>query len=265
MKNTIISFMMAVLLIMPGSQKNIPKIDLHVHLSDEFKGTLDERYADAAAQSRKMGVTFGIAEEICSRDKNRNDSLLALCASAIKKYPLYLGIQVDRQNWQDVYSKETLKKLDYILEDALNFPDKDGKIIRLWEKGVYFNNPEEFMDRYVNYNLKVLSDPITVWVNPTYLPDTLSKDYDKLWTKERRKKLIDAAVKNKIAIEINSRFQVPGKTFIKEAKAAGARFTFGSNQHVTGIGEIEWSVKIAKECGLTAKDFFVPLRKIVHK
>ena len=77
--------------------------------------------------------------------------------------------------------------------------------------------------------------------------------------------LIDAAVKNNIAIEINSRFQIPNKKFILMAKAAGAHFTFGSNQHDTAIGDINWSLAIANECGLKKTDFFIPKRVLLIK
>jgi histidinol phosphatase-like PHP family hydrolase len=76
------------------------------------------------------------------------------------------------------------------------------------------------------------------------------------------KKLIDAAVKNSVAIEINSRYKIPGEKFIKMAKAAGARFSFGTNQHGKGIGEIGWSVQMAEKCGLTREDFYIPERQI---
>lgn len=128
-----------------------------------------------------------------------------------------------------------------------------------------FNNAEDFMDRYVAYNLKVLAEPINIWANPTYLPISLEREYDQLWTADRMKILIDAAVKNNIAIEINSRFQIPGKRFIELARAAGARFTFGSNEHDTNIGDINWSRKMAKKCGLTNEDFFVPKRVLLNK
>jgi len=73
-------------------------------------------------------------------------------------------------------------------------------------------------------------------------------------------RLIEAAVKNHVAIEINARFQIPSAAFIRRAKAAGARFSIGSNRHVKGIGEIDYCLRMARECKLTAKDIFVPAR-----
>lgn len=104
-----------------------------------------------------------------------------------------------------------------------------------------------------------------MWANPTYLPESLQPDYDALWTVERMDRLISAAVKNGVAIEINAHFQIPSAAFIKRAKAAGARFSIGSNRHVEGIGEIDYCLRMARECKLTAKDIFVPPRVLAHR
>ncbi|MDO9340366.1 MAG: hypothetical protein Q7T72_07560 [Bacteroidales bacterium] len=145
------------------------------------------------------------------------------------------------------------------------FPNKDGKIIRIWVPNMPLGEPQEFMDLYVAHSLKVLAEPITIWANPTYLPDILISKYDELWTDARMKSLIDAAVKNKVAIEINSWFKLPDAKFIKMAKASGAHFTFGTNTHGTGAGDITWSINMAKECGLTKEDFFIPKRILLTK
>jgi hypothetical protein len=245
--------------------EDLPKADLHVHLTANYAATPSLRYEKAAALSTKMGIVFGIAEEIGTSDIATNDSRLAECIKQIRKYPLYLGLQVNQSGWTKLYSKATLDSVDYILADALRFPDKNGQVRLLWVQGVIFDDPQDFMDRYVAYNLKVLSEPIHIWVNPTFLPISLSAMYDKLWTEERMKILIDAAVKNNVAIEINSRYKIPNKKFILMAKSAGAHFTFGSNEHDINIGNISWSVALANECGLKTRDFFIPERKLLIK
>ena len=153
-------------------------------------------------------------------------------------------------------------KVDYILADALIFPDKAGRMMRIWVPNTPLGEPQAFMELYVAHNLKILAEPINIWANPTYLPDVLKPRYDELWTDARMNSLIDAAIKNNVAIEINSTFKIPSAKFIKMAKAAGARFTFGSNVHGSGAGDIAWSINMAKECGLTRNDFFIPARKL---
>jgi hypothetical protein len=134
--------------------------------------------------------------------------------------------------------------------------------MRIWVANSPLGEPQEFMELYVAHNLKILAEPISIWANPTFLPDVLKPRYDELWTDVRMKNLIDAAIKNNVAIEINSTFKIPSAKFIKMAKAAGARFTFGSNVHGEGAGDITWSINMANECGLTKDDFFIPTRKL---
>jgi hypothetical protein len=246
-------------------ETELPKTDLHVHLnyaSQSPENGAAAAYKKASALSKKMGVTFGIAEEFDGNSVRINDSLLLDRIALAKKNSLYLGLQVSRRDWHDMYSKKILNQVDYILADGMIFPNKSGRMLYIWVPGTPLGEPEDFMNLYVAHNLRVLAEPITIWGNATYLPDELISRYDELWTDARMKSLIDAAVKNNVAIEINSRFKVPNAKFIKMAKAAGAHFTFGSNTHGPGAGEISWSINMAKECGLTKEDFFIPKRKL---
>jgi histidinol phosphatase-like PHP family hydrolase len=71
--------------------------------------------------------------------------------------------------------------------------------------------------------------------------------------------VIAAAVRNGIAIEINDRFRLPSGTFIREAKAAGARFTFGTNNGGRDdLGTLDYCVRMVEECGLRWQDLWLP-------
>jgi histidinol phosphatase-like PHP family hydrolase len=114
------------------------------------------------------------------------------------------------------------------------------------------------MERYMNCNLRVLAEPINIWSNPTYLPESLQAQYDRLWTPDRMRKLVDAAVKNQVAIEINSKYNIPSITFLKMAKQLGAKFSFGSNRHDDEAGNLDYCLKMYRELGLKADDIYVP-------
>jgi hypothetical protein len=245
-------------------QKDLPNMDLHFHLNYEGQSLANAAmvYEKASTLSKERGVIFGIAEEFVNDNIEINDSLVLDRVALAKKNSLYLALQVSRRDWLNIFSKEVLKKVDYILADAMIFPNKNGQMIRIWVPNSPLGEPREFMELYMAHNLKVLAEPINIWANPTYLPDALKSRYDELWTDARMKSLIDAAIKNNVAIEINSTFKIPNAKFIKMAKAEGARFTFGSNTHGLGAGDITWSVNMAKECGLTKDDFFIPKRKL---
>jgi histidinol phosphatase-like PHP family hydrolase len=138
--------------------------------------------------------------------------------------------------------------------------------MRLWipaEVGV-IADVEEFMDTLVDRTVGILNqEPIDIYVNPTFLPDLIAKDYERLWTEERRRKVIEAAIANGVAIELNNRYRLPSASFVKMAKEAGAKFTFGTNNaSALDLGRCEYGLQLVEECKckLVWQDFFVPLK-----
>ena len=116
------------------------------------------------------------------------------------------------------------------------------------------------MDMLVEKTVGILNnEPIDIYVNPTFLPDVIAKEYDTLWTDARMDRVIEAAVKNGVAIEINARYKLPSEKFLRKAKAAGAKFSFGTNNGgKDDLGDLAYSRLMAKRLGLTAADMFVP-------
>jgi histidinol phosphatase-like PHP family hydrolase len=118
---------------------------------------------------------------------------------------------------------------------------------------------EAFMDVIVDRTVGVLSnEPVDIYVNPTFLPDVMAAGYDRLWTPARMERVIAAAKKSEIAIEINNRYKLPSAKFIKAAKAAGVKFSFGTNNVDNNLGRLEYPLQMVRECGLTWQDIFVP-------
>jgi histidinol phosphatase-like PHP family hydrolase len=115
------------------------------------------------------------------------------------------------------------------------------------------------MTMYVDRILGVLNhEPIDIYANPTFLPEVIAADYDRLWTSARMHAVIDAAKKHDVAIEINNRYRLPSPAFIKVATRAGLRFSFGTNNGDRHLGRLEYCVEMVKGCGLTWQDIFVP-------
>jgi len=250
------------LLALPLLAADLPRVDLHVHLHDDEHPAQSLKPAAAAAISKKLGVKFGVLAEGGCNGEIRDDKTLTEFIDSTANVPLWRGLQVYGFDWPRCLSADKRAQLDYIAADALIFPERNGKHVWLWLPDVKIADPQDFMDRYVDFNARVLSQPIQVWANPTYLPTVLQSQYDSLWTPARMDRLIAAAVSNHVAIEINANFQIPSPTFIRRAKAAGAKFSFGSNRHVQGIGEIDYCLRIAKETGLTEKDIYTPARSL---
>jgi general secretion pathway protein F len=51
--------------------------------------------------------------------------------------------------------------------------------------------------------------------------------------------------------------QVPKKTIIMQAKAAGIKFTFGTNARNHSAGMLHYGLQMVRECGLTAEDMLI--------
>jgi len=74
----------------------------------------------------------------------------------------------------------------------------------------------------------------------------------------RMDRIIRAARRNDVAIEINARYRIPSVAFVRRAKAAGVKFTFGTNNGDRELGHLEYCLSVAEECGLQKDDMFVP-------
>jgi hypothetical protein len=233
---------------------NLPLIDYHVHL----KGGLT--LEDALGKSRETGITYGIAENCGLGFPVTNDEQLKQSFDRLEGRPVFKAMQAEGREWVNMFSPELVAKFDYVFSDALTFHDKQGRRTRLWMADeVHIDNEQEFMDMYVEKIVTILeNEPIDIFVNPTFLPAVIAERYDELWTEQRMQKVAQAAVKSGVAIEINARYRIPSVKFIMLAKQAGAKFAFGTNNGGRELGHLEYSLDMAKQCGLTKDDMFVP-------
>jgi len=104
----------------------------------------------------------------------------------------------------------------------------------------------------------VSQEPIDIHVNPTFLPAVLADKYDELWTDERIDRFVKVLADNDVALEINSRLQLPSEKILRRAKEAGVKFSFGTNNVTPDFGRLDYSLEMAKKLGLTYKDMFMP-------
>ena len=61
-----------------------------------------------------------------------------------------------------------------------------------------------------------------------------------------------------MAIEINSKYNIPSLAFLKLARQLGAKFSFGSNRHDDEAGNLDYCLKMNQELGLKPADMYVP-------
>lgn len=234
---------------------NFPLMDLHVHLKGEL--TLDM----ALAHARKYGFTYGIAYN-CGPGMTfeNNDSLNSFLDGYEKPPHTYLAMQAEGREWLDLFEPETIKRFDYVFTDAMTWTNDDGVRMQLWKpEQVIIGDPQDFMNQLVDRIESILTEPVDIYVNPTYLPDEINSRYDELWTPARMDRVIAALIENDVALEINDRRRIPSPVFIKRAKAAGVKFTFGTNNGgIDDLGRLQYCIDMIEECGLTPDDMWMP-------
>lgn len=235
-----------------------PLTDLHVHCKGGF--TLD----DAVAKSKKEGIKYGVVTNVGVGFPVHTDSQIDSVINSLKNYPMFLvGMQAEGREWLNNFSKASYSRFDYVFTDAMTFTDAKGRRNRIWIKEeTWIDNEEEFMNYLVKTIEKILStEPINMYVNPTYLPAQMADRYDSFWTTERMDRVIKVAKDNNIAVEINNRFKIPSVAFIARAKAAGIKFTVGTNNADANFGGADYAVEMINKCKLTPADFYQPVRK----
>ena len=237
------------------SAENYPVINHHVHLKGGL--TLEE----ALAESRRTGVFYGIAVNCGLNFAVTNDAGIYDYLRSMRGQPCFLAMQAEGREWVKMFSKEAISLFDYVFTDSMTIFDDQGRRMRLWIPAEVpeIKDPEAFVDMLVDRTVDILShEPVHVYVNPTFLPDVIARDYDRLWTEPRMKKVIEVAARRHIAIEINSRYRIPHPAFLKLAKAAGCKFTLGTNNADREIGRLDYSLQMVRELGLGPQDIWLP-------
>lgn len=238
------------------ANQNFPLIDLHTHLKGGL--TVDQ----ALAHARIYGFTYGIAINCgLKMGFETEDSLKQYMENYNQPPETWFAMQAEGREWLDMFSMETINKFDYAFTDAMTWTNNNGTRMRLWIKDeLDVGEPQDFMDQLVDHTVKILTtEPINIWVNPSFLPEELADRYDELWTQERMERVVQALAKSGVAMEINARFKLPSAAFIKLAKASGVKFTFGTNNGgANDLGRLDYCIQMVEECGLTGNDMWIP-------
>ena len=236
--------------------RNIPMVDYHVHLKSGL--TLEQ----ALVKSRRDGIQYGIAVNCGKGFPVQDDAGARRFVDSLKGQPVFVAMQAEGREWTEMFSRSAAALFDYVFTDSMTWTDNRGRRMRLWmpDEVGRIADPQEFMDTLVERTVGILErEPIDIYVNPTFLPDSIVQDYDQLWTEERMKKVIGAAVRNGVAIEINNHYRLPRAPFLKMARQAGCKFTFGTNNGgPDDLGRCEYGLRMVGECKLVWQDFFVP-------
>ncbi len=207
--------------------------DYHIHLRG---GMTAEK---AVERARATGVRSGVLEN-AGRDwplssneviEKFLDGVDAVNATLPLEDRVRVGIQVNDRDWFTKLDRKLYRRLDYILADTMIMGvDATGRPQKLWL--LPENHPidkKNWLQRYFNHCMTVVEEPIDILANPTYLPAFVADQYDEFWTPARMRRLIQAAIDNDVALEIQAESEFPKPAFIEMALEMGAKLSFGSN------------------------------------
>ena len=237
------------------NQLEFPLIDFHGHLKGGL--TMDQ----ACQHARSNGYQYGIAANCGLKFPVTNDSTLNAYLDKISNEPVFKVMQAEGREWVTLFTPAAVARFDYIFTDAMTWTDNKGRRLRLWiPEETFVDDEQQFMDMLVGKIEAVMSkEPVDIYVNPTFLPAKIMADYDRLWTPGRMDRVIKVLKNNDVALEINARYKIPSMAFLKRAKEAGLKFTFGTNNTTNNdLGRLEYCLKAIKELGLTSDDIFLP-------
>ena len=236
------------------ARRGIVLVDWHLHIRGGMTPEL------ACARERASFVRSSAMEnhgrewEIYDNAKLR--AFAARSRAANPKMPV--GIQVNDRDWYGQIDAETRAQFDYILADTMIMGKlPSGRDNRLWMvKSV--DDPEKWMADYFAHTMRILDEPISILANPTYLPEPLAADYDRLWTEERMRAVIAKAVRKGVALEIQAGSPYPRPKFLKLAKEMGAKFSFGTNNFDPTPKDLSRWLEAITWLDLGPSDVFVP-------
>jgi len=207
------------------ARRGITLVDWHLHIRGGMTPELAYvRETNSFVRSSAM-ENHGREWEIY--DNARLRDFAARARKANPKMPV--GIQVNDRDWFEKIDAGTRAQFDYILADSMIMGKlPSGRDNRLWMvKDI--PDADKWMDEYFAHVMRILDEPISIYANPTYLPTPIAAEYDRLWTEERMRAVIVKCVEKGIAIEIQAESAFPRPSFLRLAKAMGAKFSFGTN------------------------------------
>ncbi len=243
-----------------ASRPRFLRTDLHLH------STFSDGRASVpqlVERANSIGFVFAVSDHYSVSQQMNDDTKLAAYLDELEKYPVYRAVEMDLGQQLPV-SPENAARLDYRIGSMHNVVTEAGERFTV----SYNQEPKEGYGRYMELYLAaftrdVLAGTVQMIGHPTHLPEVPSGAQERLWTPERRRTYIEAAVASGVALEISTRYNVPSPVFMREALDAGVRFAVGSDSHwLDRTADIALPLRYVEEYKIPADRFFLPERVI---
>jgi hypothetical protein len=225
------------------ARDNFPLVDLRA-LDVKDASALEA----ALAKARSGDALFvGLSASAGKGGAVADDAGVDRIVKQIGGKPLFLGLRADDRGWATAITPKGLAKIDFVL--------LDGETLAAAVPGTAAD-PQAYGDELVAATVAALGEPVDVYGAPFFLPAARAAQRDAIWTEARQQQVLDAAIANHVAIEINGALKLPGEAFVRRAKTAGARFTLGRCAVDTPDGEYCFGIREA--VGLSWRDMYEP-------
>lgn len=247
------------------NRRGLTLTDFHIHIRG---GMTPEK---AATREQASGIISAVLENFGREWPLNNGNDLAAFITKCKMIrtdgtPIPVGIQVNDRDWYRNIDRSTFERLDYVLADTMIMGvTKEGKPRRLWKDDVQIDKPEIWIQEYLQHNLSILDEPVTILANPTYLPKCIAHLYDQLWTDEHMEQVIAKAIKREVALEVQLETKFARKRFLEKAKEMGALFSFGSNNFTATTKKVDNWLNAIQLLDLKQRDILTHPKKLVYK
>ncbi len=235
------------------AKDNFPLVNLRTHIVG------GPTFKDLRSIHGHTGLFAGRVFRLGDRYEAADEAMALKILEKLGNEPVFAGLEISWPRVPGLPSPATLAKFDYLVGryaelgwdyDLLGESGHKAEQVRAFE--------QSRMDDLVKRRAQALAEaPVDVLAEPLQMAPEAAARAGELWTEERMRVIIDAAVKNGVALEISPHERQPSEKFIALAKAAGAKFTVGDN----GGGDYtDWSniLEIQKKLGLGWKNMYVP-------
>ena len=235
------------------------RTDLHLHSTfSDGRSSVPQ----LVERANNIGFVFTISDHYSMDMAMRDNDALAAYLETLERYPVYRAVEVDLGQQLPI-SPQNRARLDYVIGSMHNVVTEVGTRLPIRN-----GEPEGGYDRYMElyiaaFRRDVLAGTVQMIGHPTFLPLIRPGRHDELWTPERRRAYIEAAVQSGVGLEISTRYNVPTPLFMREALEAGARFAVGSDSHwLDRTADITLPLRYVEEFGIPEDRFFLPERVI---
>ena len=204
------------------AKAEFPLINYHIHLKGDL--TLEK----ALAHSRETGVFYGIAANCGLNFPITNDQGINDYIKKLEGQPCFIGMQAEGREWPTLFSKAGHRQVRLYLHrrhDDRRSSRQAGRGSGCPTKSISPTSRPSWNCSCGRSNRSSTTSRSTSTPTRPTCPTCSIKEYDALWTPERVKRVIDAAARNGVAIEISNRLKLPKADFIRQAKQAGVKFT----------------------------------------